>query len=158
MAVVYNIKGTSESEFQIGKSGPKLVKSSNDLEIQTPGGTLNLGDSEVAGNMAHVSGFHMVSVNNNVTAAGTDQSTAEPITNQINKVSTVDTGSGVVLPAALAGMRITIFNAGANDLLVYPALGGHINQGATNSSYSLTAGQGVDFIATDITEWLTLPQ
>lgn len=38
MAVVYNIKGTSQTEFQIGKGGPKLVKTGSDLEIQTPGG------------------------------------------------------------------------------------------------------------------------
>lgn len=40
MAVVYNIKGTTQTEFQVGKGGPKLVKSGNDLDLQTPGGSV----------------------------------------------------------------------------------------------------------------------
>lgn len=40
MAVVYNIKGTTQTEFQVGKGGPKLVKSGNNLDLQTPGGSV----------------------------------------------------------------------------------------------------------------------
>lgn len=44
MAVVYNIKGTSQTEFQVGKNGPKLVKNGNNLELQTPSGSVVASD------------------------------------------------------------------------------------------------------------------
>lgn len=40
MSVTYNIKGTSVGQFQIGKTGQKLVNSSNDLLLQTNSGTV----------------------------------------------------------------------------------------------------------------------
>ena len=156
MAVVYNIKGTSESEFQIGKSGPKLVKSSNDLEIQTPGGALNVGNLDVDGNITKLDGYYIASSATNITSSGTDQASAEPILKELNVVATVGSGTGVIFPSSIIGMRITIVNTGANSLLVYPATGGAINALATNAGYSLASGQSTDFIAISSTQWMTL--
>ena len=40
MAATYNIKGTSTSQFQIGKTGQKIVNSGNDLHLETSSGTV----------------------------------------------------------------------------------------------------------------------
>ena len=64
--------------------------------------------------------------------------------------------SGVVLPTAVAGMNIGVFNTSANAVLVYPASSGIINSLAANASYSLAAGGRLQFVATSTTQWYTL--
>lgn len=156
MAVVYNIKGTSETEFQIGKSGPKLVKSSSDLEIQTPGGAVNVNELVVDGDLTKSDGYYIASSSGNLTASGTDQTGALALTKELNVVTTVASGSGVILPSSIIGMRITVVNTGANSLLIYPATGGSINALTANDGYSLVTGQGIDFVAISATQWMTI--
>ena len=73
-----------------------------------------------------------------------------------NVVSTVASGAGVVLPTAVAGMRISVINTSANALLVYPASNGIINSAAANAAYSQPAGARLDYISTSSTQWYTL--
>jgi hypothetical protein len=96
------------------------------------------------------------SVATGISAAGSTQGTATALAKDINVVSTVSAGQGVVLPTAVAGMRITVMNTSATAVNVYPASGGAINSGATNAAYSLAAGGRLDFIATTTTQWYTL--
>lgn len=94
------------------------------------------------------------SVSATVSAAGTDQATATALTADINVVSTVGSGTGVLLPTpTAAGMKITVFSDGANDLAVYPHTDGTIDGAAANTAATLTSTKRADFIAVSSTAW-----
>ena len=71
-------------------------------------------------------------------------------------MSTVTSGSGVVLPTATEGMTIAIVNSSANTLLVYPASGAAINSLATNVGYSHVTLATLQYIAISGTQWYTV--
>ena len=100
--------------------------------------------------------YHIRSVNAAVTAAGTVQGNATALTTEFNRVSTVASGAGVVLPTAVAGMAISIVNSSANSLLVYPATGAAINSLATNAGYSHVTLATLQYIAISSTQWYTV--
>ena len=100
-------------------------------------------------------GFMLRSVGTAISAAGTAQANATAITKEINVVSTVATGAGVVLPTAVAGMAVIITNTSANSLLVYPAANGIINSLAANAAFTQVAGATLQFIAPTTTQWYT---
>ena len=100
--------------------------------------------------------YHIRSVNAAVTAAGTVQGNATALTTEFNRVSTVTSGSGVVLPTAVAGMAIVIVNTSANSLLVYPASGAAVNSLATNVGYSQVTLASLQYIAISSTQWYTV--
>jgi len=75
-----------------------------------------------------------------VTAAGTTQGTATALTSTISSVDTVASGTGVRLPAALAGYTITVTNHGANTLLLYPATGETVEGLAVNTPMPMLPG------------------
>jgi len=93
-------------------------------------------------------GFLLSSVGTGISAAGTAQANATVLTKELNQVTTVAAGSGVVLPQpAAAGMKIFVRNAQAvNALLVYPAANGTINLGAANAALSLSLSTGNTFV------------
>jgi len=104
---------------------------------------------------------HIFSVATGISAAGTVQANATAVTKDFNVVSTVASGSGITLPTAVAGMRITVVNTSANALAVYPLGNGIINTQAANVAYSQLAGARLDFICTAAAtapggQWYTL--
>ena len=54
-----------------------------------------------------------------IVALGTNQATATPLPADLNRITTVAVGTGVVLPAAKAGLDLIVCNHGLNTLLVY---------------------------------------
>jgi hypothetical protein len=98
-------------------------------------------------------GYFVRSVSASVSAAGTVQGNATALTTEFNRVSTVTSGSGVVLPTATAGMAIVIVNTSANTLLVYPATGAAINSLSTNVGYSHQTLATLQYIAISSTQW-----
>jgi hypothetical protein len=101
-------------------------------------------------------GYFVRSVSASVSAAGSTQGTGTVLTTEFNRVSTVTSGSGVVLPTATAGMAIVIVNTSANSLLVYPASGAAINSLATNTGYSHVTLATLQYIAISSTQWYTV--
>jgi hypothetical protein len=101
-------------------------------------------------------GYFVRSVSASVSAAGTVQGNATALTTEFNRVSTVTSGSGVVLPSATAGMAIAIVNSSANSLLVYPASGAAINSLSTNVGYSHETLATLQYIAISSTQWYTV--
>ena len=91
-----------------------------------------------------------------ISAAGSTQGTATPLTKSINVVSTVLSGNGVVLPTAVAGMTVYITNTNGNNLIVYPATGGQINSLGSNSGLTHVAGATLTYIAPTTTQWYTV--
>lgn len=78
-------------------------------------------------------------VANTLTALGTTQANALQIPADICKFTTVAAGTGAVLPASNPGDGGTVFNGGANALLLYPPVGGKVNALGTNAGYSIAA-------------------
>ena len=101
-------------------------------------------------------GYFIRSVSASVSAAGSTQGTGTVLTTEFNRVSTVTSGSGVVLPTATTGMAIVIVNSSANSLLVYPATGAAINSLATNVGYSQATLATLQYIAISSTQWYTV--
>ena len=121
----------------------------------TTGGIVSATGNVTGANIVS-SAYAISSVATGISAAGTVQANATALTKGINVVSTVTAGQGVVLPTAIAGMRITVLNTSANTLLVYPAVNGIINAAAANVAYSSPAGAKLDFLSTTTTQWYTL--
>jgi hypothetical protein len=96
------------------------------------------------------------SIDAGVSAAGSTQGTATILSKEFNRVSTVASGSGVVLPSAVAGMAITIVNTSANTLLVYPASGAQINTLAANVAFAQPTLGTIQFISLTGTQWYTV--
>ncbi len=84
-----------------------------------------------------------VKVITGVTATGGAQATAYPLGPHrlMVEVSSVPSGSGVMLPSCKVPSVVAIKNADpSNTLSIYPPTGGTINNGAVNASFSLSAG------------------
>lgn len=89
-----------------------------------------------------------------IAAAGTTQGTATVITNAVNFLSTVVSGSGIVLPStATAGDCVFIYNGGANAVKVYPDSGAKINGLATNAGVLIGTNTSVEFWRGSSTQW-----
>lgn len=126
----------------------------------TAGNLITGGLVSVTGNVSAnnfvANSYTIQSVLASQTATGTNQGTALAVTKSIIECTTVASGTGVVLPTAIAGMTITVVNGGLNALNVYPASGAVINSLATNGAYSLAVGARLQFFATSSTKWYTL--
>lgn len=84
--------------------------------------------------------FQTVSYLDGITAAGTTQGTATPITHVLNRTTNASGANGVLLPAAAAGLQLTVINANTtNALKVYPAGTDKIELAAAGAAYSLAA-------------------
>jgi hypothetical protein len=88
------------------------------------------------------------SFQNAITAfAGGGQGSAVQLTRSINRVTTVATAAdSVKLPAATAGLSITVINAAAaNAMNVFPATGEAINALSANTALSVVANKTITF-------------
>jgi hypothetical protein len=119
-------------------------------------GGLIIVTGNVTGANVIANSYIIRSVNAAVSAAGSTQGTATILAKEFNRVSTVASGSGVVLPSAVAGMAITIVNTSANTLLVYPAAGAQINALAANVAFSQPTLGTIQFISLTGTQWYTV--
>ena len=110
----------------------------------------------ISGANVTVTGYHIRSVGTGISANGSTQGTATAISKELNVVSTVSSGQGVVLPTAVAGMVITITNTSANSLSVYPATSGAINNLSANAAYTHPSNGTVQYYAPTTTQWYTI--
>ena len=88
-----------------------------------------------------------------VSAAGSNQGTATALTNEINTLTTVTAGQGVVLPTAVAGLTIIVINKGANTVNIYPATGAAIDSLGANAAITLVSSGWIQFNAVSATQW-----
>jgi hypothetical protein len=140
------------SHFVTGNVTSQLTVTATGANIA---GTANVVGNLTAANVT-VTGYHLRSVATGISAAGTTQGTATALTKELNIVSTVLTGNGVVLPTAVAGMILTITNTSANSVAVYPAANGIINALTANAAFTQPASATLQFIAPTTTQWYTV--
>lgn len=93
-------------------------------------------------------------INLTISAAGTTQGTATAIKTSNNYLSTVASGSGVILPAAMQGDWIVIYNGGANAAAVYPPTGAKINSLSTNTAMTLGTNTACIYFCFSSTQWI----
>lgn len=92
-----------------------------------------------------------------ITAAGTTNANATPLSGAINRVTTTAASTGVVLMAPEQGSQVVVINSGANALLVYPSTGAAINAlTATTGGFSVAAGGRALFIGTSSANWFAI--
>jgi hypothetical protein len=83
---------------------------------------------------------------NSLTALGTTQGTALSLGADVNNVSTVTSGTGVIAPAMNPSDDILVHNGGANALLLYPPVGASINGLGANVGYSIAVATPLCFM------------
>jgi len=148
--ILVNASGTITSSAVPGQMALQVANSSgtmtSGLTIDGPTRTTTLNN------------YLVVNINNSITAAGSNQAGATPLSNTANIVTSVASSTGVSLPTGISGMVIWVYNAGTNPLLIYPVNAGSakINALATNSAFSLSVGSGIKFLAASSTQWYTL--
>lgn len=94
-----------------------------------------------------------------VAAGNNSQALAVALTGEINVIGTssATASTGVRLPAGTrAGDIVTVYNAGAQTTLVYPATGGKIDAGSANAGFSMATGTKAQFIAVNGTDWVAI--
>lgn len=84
-------------------------------------------------------------INAAVSAAGTNQATATALITDYSIVTTVASGTGVILPSANGQPISVVLNAGANPLTVYPASGETMNT-TLNGGVQIAVGKTAIFI------------
>jgi len=97
------------------------------------------------------------SLQTGLTALGSTQSTAFPLTNNTwHEFTKIASGTGAILPAGMVPSEIRVFNNGASPLFVYPPIGGTINAGTANLPVSLAAGNGLTYWASSPSNWYSI--
>lgn len=92
-----------------------------------------------------------------ISASGATQGDATAITKSYNEVTIVPPSTGVRLPVpSTEGLRIIIVNNDGNTLQVYPAVGGKIDNAATNVPVDLPSGASATYQASTTTQWYTV--
>ena len=144
-----SFSGTSGQLFSITDSMTGTIFSVNDVS-GIP--LITVQDTGIIG-LGQMGGYVVYGVNAAVTAAGSTQGTATALTKQMNVVTTVSAGQGVMLPPPTAGMVIYVTNASATSLLVYPTSGGIIGNLSTNAGYTMPAGSTLQYLAPTTAKW-----
>ncbi len=89
-----------------------------------------------------------------VAAAGSAQGDAAALAIGFNTVTAADGTKGVILPTAVAGKQVRVYNSVAtNGLKIYPATGGSINGGTANAAITIEGKTFAVLEAVDTLNW-----
>jgi hypothetical protein len=90
-----------------------------------------------------------------VAGVGTAQSGAPSLTGTINQVTTASGQTAVVLPSTQPlGTAVHVYVSTATAALVFPPVGGAINELSANASTSVAQGRLASFVRVSATKWL----
>ena len=150
---------TGSAQFSGG-----LTVDTNTLVVDATADSVGIGTTPSAGNKLEVQGKSKFNAANqhfgvdSITAfAGGGQGSATQLTGEVNFVTTVaSSGDSVKLVAGLLGLRVTVFNLGAQPLNIFPATGGQIDALGTNAAFSLAAGSAKTFWGQSATQWRSI--
>ena len=147
------ISGSTSGNYAhaVGTTGISFALGTNTIST----GNLTATGTVQAANITST-GFITRAVTTSITGNGATQATATALTTEINIVSAVSVGTGVRLPAAVAGTVVYITNTSANSLLVYPPTNGIINAQAANAAFAQGANATLQYMAPTTTQWYTI--
>jgi hypothetical protein len=90
-------------------------------------------------------------------ASNTTQATATAITADITVFSTVVSTGAAILPVNAGAADILVLNGQAtNALVVFPPIGGTINGGSANASYSQAVSKCARYVTADGLNWYAM--
>lgn len=166
--LVMNSGGTAQSSIPLSNGQILIGSTGGAAAAATLTGTSNqisftVGSNSITalfpntvifpGNVQDSTGMYF-STSATVSAAGATQGTATALTTSYSVITTVASGTGVVLMTpAKAGLINSVANLGANILTVYPASGGAIGGNAVNAGILLSVGETITFLAQSTTQW-----
>jgi len=94
------------------------------------------------------------SVQAGITASTTQTQGQGPLTKDINEISVcANANDTVTMPAAVAGLTITIINNGAQTLKIFPASGDQFSGSAADAAVTLATTANVRYTAINATLW-----
>ena len=132
-----NVTNTSDANKPVSTAQQNALNLKANLASPTFTGSLTLSSSTIAG-------------------AGTTQGGGTAITTTHSIVTSGAADSGARLPAAVAGLMITVVNATAVNIKLYPATSDTINSGTLNVAISIPAGSSSQLVGVSATDWKTL--
>ncbi len=146
------IVGGSSADITINTNKFTVAASSGNTVVA---GTLAVtGASTLTGNLT-ASGYVLQSVGNALSAAGTTRADATQLAKSRNIISTATSGTGVILPVGVIGMRVSVFNNGANAVQVYASGSETIDTVAGATGVPLTNTKRADFFFNAANTWLS---
>jgi hypothetical protein len=142
--------------YQAGKGNATanqlIIKQANLNATPIIQGDLSTLALTFGGNVS-ISSLLIKSTTAGITASTTQSQGEQPLTTDINEVSTVANANDVVtMPSAQAGIQIVVINNGANTLQIFPASGDNLGAGV-NTSVTLNQGSNVMYVAYNDTNW-----
>ena len=121
-------------------------------KVTTEGGAA-VYDSIIINDNSTVGGHRIHSVTAGITADVGSAQGGNPITTDINEISICATaGDSITLPIAVAGLRITIINNGAEAADVFPASDDNLGAGVDTAA-SLAAGSNITYASYNTVNW-----
>jgi len=162
--MVVNLQGISQPNDGLGGDfywNPFGTEPDDNLNFIQPLGTTT-GEWVRYGVLTSAPGstFFFFSFSGSVSAAGSTQSTATLLTKQVNIVTMVASGTGVILPslnpngtALTPGTIIKILNRGANILSLYPPLNAQIENLGTNNPSGISVNGDVEAVFSNSSQW-----
>lgn len=118
---------------------------------QTPATALTINSDK----STTFSGYILRDVDNALTSAGTSRTDALQLAAEINNITTAALNTGVILPTGSIGMRITLFNAGANPIKVYANGSETIDGTAGATGVTLTNAKRCEYIFVAANTWIS---
>jgi len=91
-----------------------------------------------------------------LTASTTTQATATAITADVSVFTTVASTGAVILPSGGAADILIMNNQATNALIVFPPIGGTINGGSANASYSQAVSKCACYVTADGLNWYAM--
>jgi len=91
-----------------------------------------------------------------LTASTTTQATATAITADVSVFTTVASTGAVILPSGGAADILIMNGQATNALIVFPPIGGTINGGSTNASYSQAVSKCARYVTADGLAWYAM--
>jgi hypothetical protein len=109
---------------------------------------------QVNGN-AKSTGYFLRSVGNALTATGTTRADALQLAKEVNRLTTVASGTGVILPVGVVGMCIRIYQSGASPVKVYASASETIDGVAGATGVTLTNALRCEYEFVAANTWIS---
>lgn len=130
----------------VGRFKAASGQSADVLQVESNSGTADLFAIGSTGHMRR-------STSGSISASSTQTQGNGPLSRDVNVIGTVAAANNTVtLPTAAAGLEVTVVNAGANRLKVYPASADDLGNGV-NVPCSIPPGGARRWLARDTTTW-----
>lgn len=152
----------SPLKIQPATTGWGAPAGTGNVEMVEGGGKVGIGAApsgsaklQVTGDVS-VTGFVHDSATTAITASATETQGQVPLTTELSQVTTAGANDVVTAPAAVAGRRFCVFNAGTGQTIqIFPASGDDLGAGA-NTAVTLANNKNRCYQAVDTTTYYDL--